>query len=84
MIIQRVEMDESNKVLNIVDRWGQLNFRLADVATKVCSYEDPLNPAGGRISIAGIGSAVTAAVTGLILEKYGGWVDENGHIVVSE
>lgn len=83
VIIQRVEMDDDGNTLNLVDRWGQVNVKLSTIFGRVFDYIDPVPSQEGQISVAGTGSAITAIVTDLIIEKYGGTLDKsNGWIMV--
>ena len=82
IIVQRVEMDDNYKTLNVVDRWGSVNVRLADIATDVYPYDDPLHPPDGYISVVGLSAGLTTAAVAEIIKKYGGTVDANGFIIV--
>lgn len=82
LIVQRVEMDDEYKTLNVVDRWGQVNARMSDMALQCYSYNDPVYPPSGVISVAGLAEALTVACVDLIIKKYGGSVDEHGYIMV--
>ena len=83
VIIQRVEMDDDLNTLNAVDRWGQINVKLLDIFSSVFPYTDPVDPPDGHISIAGMGIAITSAVSALIIQKYGGRLDAaTGYIMV--
>lgn len=84
LIIQRVEMDDSYKVLNVVDRWGQVNARLSVIATQVYPLADPVPCPPGNISVAGIASALTTAAIDLIVQKYGGRFDPATGYIIAE
>jgi hypothetical protein len=83
IIVQYVEMDDNYKPLNVVDRWGQVNVRVATVALNTYPNADPVPVPQGMISGAGIAQALTMAAIELIISKYGGTFDPaTGYIIL--
>jgi len=82
IIVQRVEMDDNYKTLNVVDNWGRVNVKLSTVMIDVYPLQDQVNPPPGYISVAGISYALTIAAMTEIIKKYGGYIDSNGFIIV--
>jgi hypothetical protein len=82
LIIQMVEMDDNYNTVNVVDRWGQVNARLSSIAWSTYLYTDPIPHEDGHISVVGIGDAITVLGVELIIQKYGGYLDERGLIMM--
>lgn len=82
IIVQRVDMDEQYNPIRVVDRWGSVNVRLADIATALYPLVDPVSPPAGLISVAGMADGLEKAAVAEIIKKYGGTVDEHGYIMV--
>jgi hypothetical protein len=84
IIVQYVEMDNNYKPTNVVDRWGQVNVRVATMALNVYPNADPVPVQQGMISGAGITQALTMAAIELIISRYGGTFDSaTGYIILS-
>lgn len=81
--VQKIEMDDDYKTLNVVDRWRSLNRRMSEFATNIVHYEDLLSPPSGHISGAGLGNAITGMAMMLVAREYGGTIDSNGYIMVN-
>jgi len=83
IIVQYVEMDNDYKPINVVDRWGQVNARVATMAMNAYPNADPVPVPDGMISGAGIAQALTMAAIELIVSKYGGTFDPaTGYIIL--
>ena len=84
LIVQRVELDENGKEINVVDRWGTVNKQLSAVATDVFTYFEPIpvpNPAN-MISAFAIADAIKVVAVHWIQEKYGGTINQDGDVVL--
>jgi len=84
IIVQRVEYDDQLQPMNVVDRWGQVNARLSSIALNPYPLNDPVQPAAGMISAAGIAEALTMAAIDLIIKKYGGRYDAATGLIMVE
>lgn len=82
IIVQRVEMDDEYNTLNVVDRWGRVTVPLSSIQSDIYPIADPLNPPAGLVSVAGLADTLTSAAVAEIIKKYGGYVDDNGFIIL--
>lgn len=82
LIVQRVEMDDDYNTINVVDRWGQVNARMTNIAWNTYTFSDPLSSELGCISILGMSDAITNFGVDLIMQKYGGTLDDRGYLIV--
>ena len=82
LIVQRVEMSDDYKTINVVDRWGRVNARLSDIAWNTYLFTDPIPSDAEHISVVGLGDAITNLGVDLIIKKYGGYLDERGYLII--
>lgn len=64
-----VEYDELGKITSLGDRDGKIHRRVDVVATEIQSFTDPVTGQRIDISVAGIGIAISQAVTRWIIEN---------------
>jgi len=84
IIVQYVEMDADYKPINVVDRWGQVNARVATMAANAYPLVDPVPVPDGMISGAAIINSFTMATIELIVGKYGGTFDPSTGFIILE
>ena len=82
--VQYVEMsDDLQTPINTVDRWNQFSVRVAAVAGLVYPLVDPVQPPAGLISNAGIVQNMGLSVIDMIIQRYGGTLDQaSGYIIL--
>ena len=84
IIIQRVELDDDYKVLNVVDRWDQVSERLDRMYMDVHEYNDPVTQEPGKVSVAGLADVITKVAIAMMISRCGGTVDERGYIILED
>jgi len=83
IVVQRVEMDDAYKTLNVVDRWGSVVVPVKNIALDVHTYKEiiPGLP-DNLISVYGLADAITVTAVDLIIKKYGGVLNDKGFIML--
>ena len=70
--VQRVDVDDNGKEVNVVDRWGTINKRLSAVALEVYPYFEVIPGLDNALSVFAIADAIKETAIAWIVEKYGG------------
>jgi len=83
LTVQRVELDDNGKELNVVDRWGTANRRLSEIALDTVSYFEPVPGLDANtMTMFALADAIKSAATDWIIEKYGGTKNANGDVIL--
>ena len=80
--IQRIELDDNGKEVNVNDRYDAIYKKLSDVALESVPYFEVLPLNINNISVYGIADAIKEVATKWIIEKHGGTVSSNGDIIL--
>jgi hypothetical protein len=72
LYLQKVVRDDSERDLQVIDRYHQVHRKLTDVALECANIQDPVTGEKFNISIAGIDRAIRAVTLKWMQESFGG------------
>jgi len=61
--LQKIELDAEGVVYSTIDRDGRMYRKIEKVATELATFTDPVTGQIHTVSVAGIGAAITVAIT---------------------
>lgn len=80
--VQQVLKSDDGATENIIPGFDYLSYQLSEIGMGVHEYQDPLFPQENMISGYGIAGAMTALVLSLLIAEYGGYVNEEGDVIL--
>jgi len=82
MTVQKVFKDEDGNTVNVIPRFDYISIPYNKIGTDMYSGYDPLTNTKIEESGYGIASLITSVAIKLMMEKYGGTVNEKGDLVL--
>ena len=77
MVTQKVIENDEGKVIQVIDRYGQVYRNIPMIAGQMFTAYDPITNQPLQVSMLGVGALITAVAATFLAEDYSGTVDQN-------
>ena len=84
LMTQKVIENDQGEVIQVIDRTGLIYRNIPQIATQMFDAYDPVTGQTLKVSMAGIGSLITAAAATFLAEDHDGTVDDTLTVWIDE